>query len=674
MVIPSPTQKFSTPSLLWLALSAFMLISGCAGPLASQNDDGPSEQVEAAKQRLPDYYYEELNSYRRAITQKTRTESGKPGSEYWQQRSNFYIDAELVPEDTMLYGEGTIVYYNNSPDTLGGLYMELTQNFHKQGVPRNESTEITGGMEITHVAYDGDTLGYGGRVGARYVIDGTIMVVVGSEPLAPGDSATIDVNWNFKVPQKGIGARMGHSLGNLYYIGYWYPFVSVYDDVNGWFTDRFLGQSEFYMGYSNYELNITLPEQWLVMATGEFLNPEEVLADSVLMRYRQAAKTDSVVHLVTADNLGRATKTSENDEGTLTWKFHAKDVRDVAFTATLESNWDATRTPVGDRDGDGQTDYSRIHSFWRDIAPLWSEVAEYSAHAITYLSDYTGIPYPYPHMTAVEGAEIIGGGMEFPMMTLMGDYNRAGADALYYVTAHELAHMWVPMIVGVNERRYAWMDEGTTTFNENMARTDRFEGSTPHRRDQANYLRIADTDWEGEIMRWSNFHYNSYAYGIASYSKPGSILVALRGVLGEETFNKAYQTYLADWAYKHPYPFDMFRSFEASSGQDLDWFWKSWYYKTWYLDQALQAVAETEEGWTVVVDDRGEIPMPVLLRFTLADDSTVDRRIEVDEWLDETTTITKTYNFGSAVQKVEIDPDYHFPDLDRENNVWNLEE
>jgi aminopeptidase N len=355
--------------------------------------------------------------------------------------------------------------------------------------------------------------------------------------------------------------------------------------------------------------------------------------------------------------------------GRLQWRFVADSVRDVAFSVTRRSNWDATRTAVGDHNGDGRPDYTRINSFWRPTAPRWIHVARYSAHAISFLSRYLALPYPWPHMTAVEAGDIIGGGMEFPMLTLIGDYTQRGDSALYYVTAHELAHMWFPMIASSDERRYTWMDEGTTTFNENNARTDFYPGRNHHLDDQRTYLQIAGTEDEGEIMRRSAYHYTSDAYGIASYSKPATVLVALRAILGEELFNRAYREYLQRWKYRHPYPWDMWNTFEDVSGRDLDWFWRGWYFETWTLDHAVSRVSRRAQATDVVIADHGRIPMPTHLAITFADGRTERHDVPVEHWLAGYRVAVLAVN--GDVTRVEIDPMRAFPDVNRHNNVWS---
>ncbi|MEX0929722.1 MAG: M1 family aminopeptidase, partial [Balneolales bacterium] len=451
---------------------------------------------------------------------------------------------------------------------------------------------------------------------------------------------------------------------NLFFIGYWYPHMTVYDDVVGWHPDQYLGLAEFYHDFADYTYTIEVPSDWVVMGTGDFLNPEEVLTEEVYERYLASQESDEVVNIITSNDFGLATKTGAGS--TLTWQFHAEFVRDVAFSVTRESLWDGARTPVND------FEYTQINTFYRELAPLWEEVTAYQQHAITFLSGLTDFAYPWSHMTAVEGSNIIGGGMEFPMMTLMGDYNDRGAEALYGVTAHELAHMWVPMIVNTDERRYSWLDEGNTSFSTNDALMDYHPGVDHHESSRQSYIRLSGTDYEGEIMRWSNFHGTQAAFGVASYAKPASVLAALRGVLGEEVFYEAYQTFINEWAFKHAYPWDMFRTFETVSGQDLEWFWRSWYYETWVLDQAVVEVRDKGSVTEIVVEDQGQLPMPVNLTITLEGGDTVKHAIPVDVWLRGYRITTLSIEEQNVV-RVEIDAERNFPDVDTSNNVWESE-
>jgi hypothetical protein len=607
------------------------------------------------------------DGYEGAVALGTRTVTGEPGPAYWQQWADYRLTARLDTEARRLDGEAEIVYHNNSPDVLTELHVDLHLNLHAPGVVRFEPAEVTGGVQVQRVAVDGRELSATAGTGPRYRIAGTRMVVVPPAPVRPNTTVTVAIDWSTNIPRAGAGGRMGWHGDNLFYLAYWYPQMTAYDDVVGWHPDPFKAVTEFHSHFASYDITIDVPEQWVVQSTGRPINREELLAPVVLERLRLAEASDTVIPILRPADFGRATRGDPG--GRLQWRFQADTVRDVAFSATRESRWDAARTPVGDRTGDGAVDYTVVHSFWRETASLWSEVTRYQQHAITFLSDYTGIPYPWPHMTAVEGGGIIGGGMEFPMMTLIGDYNLRGDSALYSVTAHELAHMWVPMIVSSDERRYSWLDEGHTTFHTAEAYMDFFPGSTPHEANRRQYLALAGRDMEVRMLRWSAYVPRP-AFVVANYRKPATVLVALRGLLGEDTFMGAHRAFMHRWAYRIPYPWDFFRTVDHVSGQDLWWFWRTWYDETWVLDQAVAAVEPGADGTRIVIEDRGQAPMPVRLTITRADGTTEEREIPVDVWLTGDTTAEVVVPPGPAVTRVEIDAARAFPDADRSNNVW----
>ncbi len=604
-------------------------------------------------------------NFQRAIQNGTRTTTGAPGPDYWQQWTNYDLLVRLEPDDKRIRGSVRLEYFNHAPDALDVVFLHLHQNVHAGGAVRNRPAEVTGGVTLERVLVNQTSL----QEQTQYRVDGTVMAIRLPNPLTPEQSVRIEIEWTLLVPQNGLG-RMGWSRDNLFFLAYWYPQMAVYDDVVGWHLDPYLGNAEFFAGFGNYELTVEAPEGWVIAATGELQNPENVYPAHVRDRLARATQSDEPVAIINDRDLERGTSTVSARDGKLTWNFRADSVRDVAFSATRESRWDAARTPVGDLDGDGRTDYARVDALYRATAPRWEHAARYARHSIDFLSRFTGLSYPWSHMTAVEGGDIIGGGMEFPMMTLIGDYNRSSDSALYYVTAHELGHMWVPMIVGVDERRRAWMDEGTTTFNENQARKEYFPGFNHDAPDQASYLSIAREGAEGELMRYTDYHYSDGARGIASYSKPATILAALRGLLGEETFLGAYRRYLRTWAFKHPKPWDFFNAFSSAAGRDLDWFWRTWYYETWSLDHAVGGVRESAEGTHITIEDRGLAPMPARITITRENGEILFREVPVDTWLSGMRTAEIVVPPGSPVLRVEIDGDGVFPDIDRANGVW----
>ncbi len=653
---------------------ALLCVGGTSWLPAQQSVAQPSP-LPTASRPIP-YPVVPPAQFQRAIENGTRTTTGEPGPSYWQQWTDYTLTARLLPEEKRLEGTARIVYHNRSPDSLPGVALHLFQNLHAEGAMRNEPAEVTGGVELKRVVAAGEELAVLRGPGPGYRVLGTILYVRPSSPLASHDSIEIEIDWGFDIPQRGASGRMGWSADNLFHIAYWYPQMAVYDDVVGLQVDQFLGNAEFYVGFGSYDLTVEVPEGWVVAATGALENPEEVLPEPVLERYLRAHESDEVVHVLTESDLGPGNATRRSESGYLSWRFHSDTVRDVAFSVLKESMWDAVRTPVGDRDGDGATDYALINSFWRSNATLWSKEWRYAQHSIDFLSRWTGLPYPWPHMTSVEGGGIMGGGMEFPMMTLMGSYDspQATEAGLYGVTAHELAHMWVPMIVGTDERRRSWMDEGTTSFNGGHAGSEFFPDRDPAAGNMRGYLQVARMGVEGEIMRRSDYHYPGPAYGTASYSKPATLLNTLRGLLGEETFGRAYHKYVRTWAFKHPKPWDFFNTFSSASGKNLDWFWRAWYYETWTLDQAVGAVTVDANGTAIVIEDRGWVPMPARVTITLENGDTLEQEVPVETWLAGRTSAELKVATGSPVVRVEIDAEQLFPDIDRRNNVWDRDD
>jgi hypothetical protein len=525
-------------------------------------------------------------------------------------------------------------------------------------------------MDLRRLTVGGVVIAKDTRIGAGYQIEGTILTLRLPKLLLPGDSVDIGADWDFIIPQNGAG-RMGWSQSNLAFLAYWYPQIAVYDDVNGWDRDQYLGTAEFYMGYADYDVSIEVPRGWLVIATGELQNADSVLSDQVVERLKKAAASDEVVPIIATDDIwsNRVTKPGRKDR--LTYHYTAHNVRDVAFSASKESKWDAVRVPVGDRDG--KPAYARVDAVYRAIAPLWQQSARYVKHAIDFYSHFTGYAYPWSHMTAVEGEDIVSGGMEYPMMTLISAMNGTTDSTVYEVTVHEVGHMWIPMIDGSDETRYGWIDEGTTDFHQTQAQKDFYKGSDPEDRERKSYLRVAGTSREDAMMRWTNFQIPG-AYVISNYQKPASVLYALRAVIGEDAFMRGLRSFISDWALKHPAPWDFFNEFNTAAGKDLWWFWRSWYYETWTLDQAVAGVETRGDSTIVTVEDKGLVPMPVRLSVTLSSGQTVEREIPVEVWLKGggggARTATISFPGSNAVSRVEIDAAKAFPDVNRANNVW----
>ena len=608
------------------------------------------------------------HDFERAVARGTRTRTGKPGPRYWQQFARYHIDAELVPSSSQINGRETVRYFNRSPDSLPTLWIYLDQNLFAPSSPRVVSVPVTSGTEILRVSAAGQALSRQ-NAGVGYSVDATVMRVGLPKALAPGDSIDLDIAWDFQLPPDDA-PREG-TTGDLFMVAYWYPRLAVYDDVGGWERDPYVGQGEFYMDYADFDVNISLPQGWLVGATGELTNPNEVLSPQTRSRLAEARRSRSVVHVVREQDRGvGATKaTTTGFDGVLTWRFRARNVRDFDWGASPKYLWDATLAVVGDRDADHRADTTAINTFYRPEArtSAWDRSAAYERSVIEFLSTYLW-PYPWPQMTALEGPASCSG-MEYPMLTCIG--GRRDTLSLYSVQVHESAHMWFPMQVGSDERRYAWQDEGLTRFNQIEGMQAYFKGYDRETQSRDGYLSLAATDSERPLMRAADLYPpSSRAYGIASYDKMALNMIALRAILGDTVFLSAYRTYGLRWLYKHPTPYDFFNTFDELSGQDLDWFWRPWWYDTWTMDQAIASATVAGDKMNVVIEDRGLAPMPIRLAVSRSGGRVERVVVPASVWLTGARRDTIALDAPATITALEIDPEQRFPDVDRSNNRW----
>jgi hypothetical protein len=658
---------------------ALLLLAACASPRSSTvagpspkplpESSAPRAGASTGRQRaesfkaLPLPVWPEFDV---AVAKGTRTATGEPGPNYWQQRASYVLRAELNPVSKRLSGSGTITYQNASPDALPVLYIQAYPNLFAPDAKRNTNIlAALGGITFTKVSVAGTALDSTAAAGAGYTVNGTVMALRLPAPLEPGGSLELGFEWSLRVAPDG---PRGGQDRETYVLSYWYPQVAVYDDVNGWQADQYLGNAEFYMGYADYDVALTVPAGWLVTSTGVLTNPEDVLSAQTRARLDEARARGTVVNVVKEADRGAGKSTTEGADGRLTWRYRASNVRDVTWATSNLYLWDVTTTDVGDVTGDGKPDSTLIGSYYRPdrIRNGWRESARYAARAISVFSKALW-PYPYPHMSVVDGPASCGG-MEYPMITCIGgDWNPR---TLFDVEAHEIAHMWFPMMVGSDEKRHAWMDEGFAQYLQAAAIKVEFPTADDEAESRRNYLEAMRYLGETELMRHGDMYPNYTEYGVASYFKPATALVALRTVIGDSTLARGLREYGRRWSGKHPMPPDFWNTISGVAGQDLDWFWRSWFYETWKLDQAIDDAVQVGDSLDVQVENKGRMPMPVILVARNQKGDTTQVMIPVDVWLTGTKRATVRMAVPSGFTRVEIDPDERFPDVDRTNQVW----
>ncbi|MCF0072169.1 M1 family metallopeptidase [Dyadobacter sp. CY261] len=543
-----------------------------------------------------------------------RTASGAPGKEYWQQRADYDIKAELDDDNRRITGTETITFYNNSPDDLKYIWMQLDQNlFKKDGIAALSRTGTISekGMSNTQLqdlnSARGATLDpkiqYGYNIisvkdkagkALSHTINGTMMRIDLPVVLKPGTPYVFSVDWNYNITE--YYGRSGYEFfpkdGNAnYFIAHWFPRLAPYDDVNGWNHKQFLGQGEFALIFGNYKVAITVPSDHVVAASGECQNYAQVLTAAQKQRLKQAETSKTPVMIVTQAEAEKAEKRENKSPGKKTWVYKADNVRDFAFASSRKFIWDAMQSDV----------YKSGRKIWcmsvypKEGNPLWEQ---YSTRAVAHtLKSYGARTFEYPYPVAISCHSVSGGGMEYPMISFNGGrpeedgtYTEAVKYGMIGVIIHEVGHNFFPMIVNSDERQWAWMDEGLNTFCQYLAEKE-WDYNFPTRRGEPNQITeymSSDKSVLSPIMASAE---NVIGLGPNAYGKPATALNILREtVMGRELFDHAFKEYATRWRFKSPTPADFFRTMEDASGVDLDWFWKGWFYGTEPVDQDLVTV------------------------------------------------------------------------------------
>ncbi|UCE70025.1 MAG: M1 family metallopeptidase [Flavobacteriaceae bacterium] len=578
-------------------------------------------QDEAETQREPGHT--NLSKFRQmyqefATPNTYRSASGAPGPDYYQQRADYKMSINLDDKNARLYGEEIITYYNNSPDELEYLWLQLDQNVRA----RDSKSPLRDGDEIPSVEYYtassfaekyySDSFDGGFKIeyvrdaqgnSLSYTVNQTMMRVNIPEPLKSGANLTFSVKWWYNIPDHTVDrARSGYEYfpedGNrAYVIAQFFPRMAVYSDVEGWQNHQFWGRGEFALPFGNYEVDITVPADHVLDATGELQNRKEVFSREMMHRYEQAKKSyDEPVMIVTQDEVEQAEKGFS--EQTKTWKFRAENVRDYAFATSRKFIWDMMAVRIGGKD------VMAVSLYPKEGNPLWEDLS--TKVVASTLKSYSAHTFDYPYHKAIS-VHAKNQGMEYPM--ICWNYGRPNEDGTYSdrvkygmisVIIHEVGHNFFPMIVNSDERQWGWMDEGLDTFVQYLAEQEFGEEypqviapneKYPSRRGDPSKIvpyMSGDQNYLAPIM--SNPE-NVFSLGPNAYAKPATALNILREtVMGRELFDHAFKTYAQRWMFKHPTPEDFFRTMEDASAVDLDWYWRSWFYTTDYVDIGVKEV------------------------------------------------------------------------------------
>jgi len=651
----------------------------------AQNAATALAQVQSAHPRAIRRDVPLTNAIRRAFDAGTRDLTGRPGPNYWQLETDFTIQARLDPATQTITGTETILIHNNSPVALNDLAMRLDHNIFRGLVPRGTSVpaENTDGMVVTRLAIDGAEVSLapasaggrrGGGAGAPPAqrtnsvsgLDQTLARIILANPIPSKGTARLEVAWRTKLPggPNGRGHRMTQRWDDaLFQPTQWFPRLAKYDDMRGWDTSLYLGPSEFYNNFGKFDVKIDVPGGWIVSGTGVLQNPDQVLTATARQRLASVLGSDAIVTIVGADESGPGKSTAPGER--LVWHFVADKVNDFAWATARNFVWQATRATIP---GKGPVPIHMV--FQPEHAAQFANAGQITRHALEFYSKLWA-PYPFPQLTLQDGPSA---GMEYPMVI---NSNQGAAD-------HETGHQWWPMVVGTNETRYGWMDEGFNQYMNVLSGAD--TRGVPANLNGAgqSYGRTSGNEDEAAMM-WSA-NDAGVMYSFQTYSKTPLMLSMLGGIVGDDAVQRAMSDYTKAWSFKHPSPWDYIFFMNNALKQDLGWFWYYWLWTTESVDGRITNVATAGARTTVTVRQDGQMPSPVVLKVKFAaggaalnampnakmiDATTAVVTWPVEVWFNGSRTFDAVLDFGGrAIESVTLDPLCRFPDRDPNDNVW----
>ena len=655
-----------------LLISFLIVLTGCTA--TAQMDKQTDNTFNSQKAFSPLYYNTQVNQYRNS--------DGTPGPQYWQNRADYKVKAVLDTSTNIITGKVVISYSNMSPNSLSFVWLQLDQNITKANSRAASS--------YNPVNLKKDKKGYhlksvkifeGGKwQDADYLVSDTRMQIKLQRSLsAKNGILKIAIAYNYLLGAKDPRAGFLETKnGRIYEISYWYPRMCVYDDIRGWDTLPYLGTGEFYLDYGNIDYTVTVPKGMLVVGSGTLLNPAETLSIKQRTRLEKARASDITTLIRTPEEVETEVNESKKAKAKpklVTWHFKMTNTRDAAWAASAAFVWDAVRINLPHGKKSLAMSVYPVESIGKDS---WSSATKYLKNAIEIFSRKWFV-YPYPVAINV-GAGV--GGMEFPGITF--DYWKAKSKHLWVLISHEIGHNWFPMVVGSNERRYAWMDEGFNTFIDIYAQEEFNNGQFAPKRDGEyapkggnpadEIISVITKSGIPPIMTYADYFENRNDIHPVSYFKTAFGLVLLRQIiLGTKRFDYAFKNYIHNWAYKHPSPNDFFRSIENGSGEDLAWFWRGWFLNNWQLDQSVDSVSyvnnDPKQGAIIILENRKRLAMPVLITITETNGKQYDLKLPVEIWRHGSKWSLKLQS-TSKIKKIELDAKHQLPDINRDNNVW----
>ena len=546
---------------------------------------------------------------KKAFANGTRDMSGKPGKNYWQNKGVYDVNVKVDAKTKIVSGSEVIQYSNNSPDELKILAIRFVNNMTKPQSGRasySSKDALTDGLKIKSFFINGE----------KYNINSdewsTVEAVKLSKPLASKSNTEIKIEWEYPLAKES--GREGQIDPETFYVAYSFPRVSVYDDYNGWDMLQHNGRQEFYNDFNDYSFSISAPKNFVVWSTGDFQNPEEVLQPEYLKRFKESLQSDKIIHVANAEEMKSGKVTKQKDWNV--WKFQANHIVDFCFALSNHYVWDASSVQL-------KTKRASVQSAYNAGAKDFEKYTEWMRYNLKWFTDnWPGVEYPFPAMTAVQGYA----DMEYPMMindtSIPDDLQDARLTA-----DHEIAHTYFPFYMGINETRYAYMDEGWATVLEYLIGIDE-NGKEAADQFMKNFrvkrwINDASAEEDQPVITMSS-QLAGAGYGNNAYVKPALSYLALKDYLGDELFKKALHTYMDNWHGKHPIPWDYFNSMNAGSGKNLNWFFNNWFYTNNYIDLKIGSVTKQDKQLVLTVENVGgfAIPFDVVLTY---DDGTTER-------------------------------------------------